>query len=142
MAFNFHEDLKRSARVRSSSDRNFGLVFAVFFALVGLWPLRARGQVRVPALAVAAIFFVLSLVRPRWLAPLNKAWAFVGLCLGRIVNPIVTAILFYLIFTPMGFISRLLGKDPLRLKPAPAAASYWIARNPPGPQPETMAKQF
>ena len=142
MAWNFHEDLKRSARVRSSSNRSFGLVFAAFFALVGLWPLHVRGQVRVPALAVAGVFLMVALVRPAWLAPLNKAWAFLGLLLGRIVNPIVTAILFYLVFTPMGFISRLLGKDPLRLKPAPGAASYWIIRNPPGPQPETMAKQF
>jgi hypothetical protein len=142
MAWNFHEDLKRSARVRTSSDRNFGLVFAVFFALVGLWPLHARGHARVPALVVAAVFLVVALVRPVWLGPLNKAWAFLGLLLGRIVNPIVTAVLFYLIFTPMGFMSRLLGKDPLRLKRAPGAASYWIIRNPPGPQPETMSKQF
>src|SRR5215469_14983419 len=121
MAFNFHEDLKRSARIRGSSDRNFGLVFAAFFALVGLWPLHARGPVRVPPLIVAGVFLVVALVRPQWLRPLNKVWTLVGLLLGRIVNPIVTAILFYLVFTPMGFISRLLGKDPLRLKPAPAA---------------------
>src|SRR5260370_23832117 len=113
MAWNFHEDLKRSARVHGSSDRNFGLVFAAFFTLVGSWPLHARGHVRVPALVVAGVFLAVALIRPSWLAPLNKAWAFVGLLLGRIFNPIVTAVLFYRVLTPMGFISQLARQDAL-----------------------------
>jgi hypothetical protein len=65
-----------------------------------------------------------------------------GVVLGRIVNPIVTAILFFLVFTPAGLMARLLGKDPLRLKPAREADTYWISRHPPGPEPATMSKQF
>ncbi len=142
MALNFHEDLRRSAHTRSSSDRNFGLVFAAGFALLGLWPLLKRGTVRWPLLAVAAVFLLAALVRPGLLRPLNKAWTMLGLLLGRIVNPIMTAVLFFLVFTPAGIIGRMLGKDPLRLKRAPDQTSYWIVRNPPGPAPETMAKQF
>jgi hypothetical protein len=37
---------------------------------------------------------------------------------------------------------RALGKDPLRLRREPAAASYWIRREPPGPEPDTMKQQF
>jgi hypothetical protein len=65
-----------------------------------------------------------------------------GLLLGRIVNPVVTAVLFFLVFTPSGLISRLLGRDLLRLKPARETETYWITRHPPGPQSETMSKQF
>jgi len=142
MGLNFHEDLRRSAHTRSSSNRNFGLVFAAGFALLGLWPLLKRGPVRWPLLAVAGVVLVTALISPGLLGPLNKAWTMLGLLLGRIMNPIVTAILFFLVFTPAGIIGRLLGKDPLRLKRAPAADTYWIVRNPPGPAPDTMAKQF
>ena len=34
------------------------------------------------------------------------------------------------------------GKDLLRLKRDPAASSYWIPREPPGPPPETMRNQY
>jgi predicted membrane metal-binding protein len=142
MGLNFHEDLSRSAHVRSSSDRNFGLVFAAGFILLGLWPLLKRGSVRWPLLVVAAVFLSAAFIRPVLLRPLNKVWTKFGLLLGRLINPIMTALMFFLVFTPAGIISRLLGKDPLRLKWAPEAETYWIVRNPPGPAPETMAKQF
>ena len=142
MALNFYEDLKRSAEIKRSSDRQFGLVFAGAFTVIGLWPLRAGGQVRIPALAAAGVFLAIALIRPALLQPLNKAWSLLGLMMGRVVNPIVTALLFFIAFTPAGILSRLLGKDPLRLKPEPEAKTYWILRQPPGPQPETMSKQF
>ena len=65
-----------------------------------------------------------------------------GLLLQRVVNPIVMALLFYGTVLPTGLIMRMMGKDLLRLKRQPDAASYWIARVPPGPSPETMKDQF
>ncbi len=61
--------------------------------------------------------------------------------LSRIVNPVVIGLLFFLVLTPMGFLLRLFGKDPLKLKPD-SGPSYWILRNPPGPAPRTMNQQF
>jgi hypothetical protein len=69
-------------------------------------------------------------------------WTALGLLMGRLVNPVVTAILFYIVITPVGLIARLLGKDLLRLKLVPGADSYWIRRMPPGPAPASMNKQF
>jgi hypothetical protein len=59
-----------------------------------------------------------------------------------VVNPIILGILFYLVFTPLGWVLRRMGKDFLRLRPAPEASTYWIPRLPPGPPPETMSRQF
>ena len=56
-----------------------------------------------------------------------------GFLIGKIVNPIVMALLFFSTITPVGFLMRLFGKDPLRLRRDPAAASYWIEREPSGP---------
>lgn len=139
---NFHEDLKRSTDARGSSDRKFGLVFAAFFLVVGLWPVHSGGRIRVSAVALACVFLAVAGFRPTIIHPLNWVWTKLGLLLGRIVNPVVTAILFFLVFTPVGLVARLRHKDPLRLKPAPGADTYWITRTPPGPQPGTMSKQF
>jgi len=43
---------------------------------------------------------------------------------------------------PTGLIMRLFGKDPLRLRFDAEAKSYWIQREPPGPEPDSMRNQF
>ncbi len=142
MGQNFHEDLGRAAHVRSSSDRQFGLVIAAALALFGLLPLRSGGHVRMPLLALAGVFLLAALVWPAGLHPLNRVWTGLGLLMGRLVNPIVTAVLFYVVITPVGLIAKLMGSDLLRLKLLPAADTYWIHRTPPGPPPASMTKQF
>ena len=137
-----HEDLSRQHEVKSSSERAFGFVFAVVFALVGLWPLAQGGALRLWALAVGAVFLVLALVWTAPLRPLNRLWTRLGLLLHAIVSPVVMGLLFFGTVLPIGLILRLSGKDLLNLRRDPAARSYWIERKPPGPQPETMIHQF
>ena len=139
---NTHEELTRKHTVRGSSNRSFGLVFGAFFALVGLVPLWKHHSPRAWALALSALFLVVAIVRPAWLDPLNQGWIKLGLLLGRIVNPIVMGLLFFIVVVPTALIFRVLGKDPLRLSFDTAVASYWIERRPPGPAPQTMANQF
>ncbi len=137
-----HENFTSAEEVRASSDRTLGIVFAVFFALVALAPLLRRHAVRWWALPVSALFLIAALAAPKILAPLNRAWTALGRLLHAITNPIVLGIFFYLVFTPVGWILRLLGKDLLSLRRDPNAGSYWIPRDPPGPAPESMASQF
>jgi Saxitoxin biosynthesis operon protein SxtJ len=127
---------------RPSSNRTFGIVMAVFFVLVALLPLVRGHAVRRWALALSALFLLAALVAPKALAPLNRAWAALGTLLHAVINPIVLGILFYFVFTPFGWVLRRMGKDFLRLRPVPDAQTYWIARQPPGPPPESMARQF
>jgi len=137
-----HEDFKREETVRAGSERGFGVVFAVVFAVVGLWPLIAGGGVRTWALVVAALFAAAAAVAPAALRPFNRVWFLFGMALHKVVNPLVMAILFYLTVTPVALLMRLAGKDPLRLKFDRDADSYWIERRPAGPAPESMRHQF
>lgn len=137
-----HENLIREEHVEGSSDRTFGLVMAAAFVVVACWPLLSRAGVRWWAIAIAAVFAVLSLARPALLSGLNRQWMKLGLLLGKIVSPIALGVLFYAVLTPMGFVIRALGKDPLKLKFDPAAESYWQRRTPPGPPPDSMTNQF
>jgi hypothetical protein len=137
-----HERLSGHEAVKGSSDRSFGVVFAAVLTIIGRWPLLAGAGVRWWSLAIAAAFAAVALVRPGLLAPLNRLWLKFGLLLNRIVSPVVMALLFYLVITPLALIMRTLGKDPLRLKYDAKVSSYWILRAPPGPSPETIKNQF
>jgi hypothetical protein len=133
---------RRDEPVKTSSNRGFGLVFAAFFGLLsalGIW----HGTARWPIwLALACAALALALAAPRLLAPFNWAWTKLGLVLHRIISPIFLTILFYGCVMPIGYMMRLSGKNPLRLKYEPMAESYWITRSPPGPTPESFKNQF
>jgi hypothetical protein len=76
------------------------------------------------------------------MAPLNRAWTRLGLLLGAIVAPIVMGVIYFGLITPMALLARLLGKDFLRLKGDPEAATYWLPRQDPRPSPERLRDQF
>jgi hypothetical protein len=124
------------------SNRTFGVVFAVVFAVIALWPLLAGHAPRLWASVLAAAFLGVALFVPTLLAPLNRAWFHLGLALHRVINPVVMAVIYYGTVVPIGLILRARGKDPLRLKRDPEATTYWIARDPPGPPRGSMTKQF
>jgi len=137
-----HENFERPEDTKASSDRTFGLVFFVFFTLIGIAPLRHGAPLRVWALALAAAFLVSALCWTAPLKPLNRAWTKLGLLLHAVVNPLVMALLFYAVMTPFGIGMRVLGKRLLGVRRDPQAATYWIPHQPPGPPPETMKNQF
>ena len=140
--FGSHEFQPRTEVVKTSSDRSFGLVFAGFFALVGGLSVYSGGDRWPLWFALAAAFAGIAMAAPRTLAPLNWLWAKLGLLLHRIVSPVVLGLIFYACILPIGWLMRMSGKDPLRLRLEPGAQSYWIHRDPPGPAPDTFKNQF
>ena len=137
-----HEDYSREEEVKAGSDRSFGLVFAGFFAILGALSLWRHSQTWHYTLPLAAVFLVVALTYPRVLGPLNRLWLKFGLLLYKVMNPIVLGLLFFVTIMPIGLVMRAMGKDFLRLKREPDAKSYWIARTPPGPPPQSMKNQF
>ena len=128
--------------VKESSDRAFGFVFFLLFAIVGAWPLT---EVRDPnwwSIAAAAVFLVFAVAYPSALAPLNRLWARLGRILHKLTNPVLMGLIFYLTVTPTGLLLRLFGKDVLKTKWDSSATTYWITREPPGPPPNSMKNQF
>ena len=102
-----------------------------------------HGKATAPWLTgLAALFGAVTLLRPALLHPLNRAWMALAYVLNRVVSPIVLGILYYGMITPIGWIMRLRGRDPMRRRLEPAAATYWLPRQPPGPPPESLRDQF
>lgn len=128
--------------VAPASDRSFGLVFAAVFAIIAAWPLLAGQAPRFWLLGLSSLFVLVAWLVPWLLKPLNIVWARLGELLHRVVTPVIMGIVFFLTVLPTGLIMRALGRDLLRLKRDKCAATYWINRQPPGPAPQSMTRQF
>ena len=139
---NTHEDLSRRNEVRGPSDRSFGLTFSGIFGIVSLLPLLHGRSLRLWALTLAALLLLVSTLRPSVLHVANRLWMRFGLLLSGVVNPVVMGVLFYGIVTPIALVRRVSGRDPMKLRFDPQSPSYWVERTPPGPLPDTMARQF
>jgi hypothetical protein len=132
---------RRHETIVGPSNRSFGLLFTLVFAVVAAAPLWRGEPMRAWALAVAAGFAIAALAVPRVLAPLNRLWALVGVAMHRVVNPVVMAVLFYGAVTPFGLFFQARRKGlARRLRPDPAADTYWISRA--GQPASSMDRQF
>ena len=121
-----------------SSEKSFGVVFSIVFLIVALYPLINSEGLRIWALVVSIIFFLLAFLAPKILVLPNKLWFKFGLLIGSIVAPIVMAFVYFVSVVPTGLIMRLLGKDLLKQKLDKNAKSYWVKREPMG----SMKNQF
>jgi hypothetical protein len=137
-----HEAIAKSKVELKASDRSFGYLFAVVFAAIGVYGFWRGSETSYYFFTVAILFLSLAIIYPQCLRPLNKAWFLFGLLLHKIVNPLILGLLFYVTILPAGVIMRLLGKDLLNLKYDKDAKSYWIDREPPGPEPDSIKHQF
>jgi len=133
---------ERDEIIVGPSDRNFGFTMAAVFGLIGAWGLYKSSSHWPIWLGIAAVFAVVTLVRPQSLGPANRAWLKLGLLMYKVVNPVIMAILFFGAMLPIGLLMRMSGKDFLRLARDPSAPSYWLPRVDERPQSESMKQQF
>ena len=106
--------------------------------MISLWRGLERG---IWELGLAVALLAVATFAPGRLGPLNRAWAWIGRGLNRVVSPILIIVLFYGVVTPAGLTMRAVGKDPLRLRrdPESRATGSTAARD---PRPRTCAGNF
>lgn len=138
----FHEDFARKEETPGPSDRIFCFALAAGLAVLGLLPLLARRPVRWWALAISGALAAVGLLRPAVLSPVRWLLTRLALAVSAVVSTVVATLLFYLVVTPIGFLRRRKGRDPLGLRFDAGAASYWKQREPPEPASDTMPHQF
>jgi hypothetical protein len=128
--------------MRGNSNRSFGLLIgAVLLLVAGVHYWKERSDFFV-WLIVAVVFIAVSLLMPRTLAPLRRLWLKLGHLMSIVVSPIILMVMYVLAIVVTGVLIRLFGKDLLSLKRSPAENSYWIKRNPPGPELKSLVDQF
>lgn len=108
------------------AEREFGLIVGGVLVLLSAWWMY-RGKFPSVAhitLPLGAVLVLLGLVLPRVLVWPNKAWMALAEVLSFVSTRIILAFVFFLVVTPIGFIKRLFGWDPLHRRAA-ASDSYW-----------------
>lgn len=63
-----------------------------------------------------------------FLLKIKKIWLVTGNILGWMMTRVILVAVFYLIVTPIGFISRLLGNNLLNLKINTKESTYWLSK--------------
>jgi hypothetical protein len=105
------------ARQPARPERSFGVSVGGVLVLIGAG-LAWRG--RVPAgeatAVVGAVLVVAGVLRPALLSVPSAIWWRVALILGWVNARIILTVAFALVLTPIGWIWRLTGRDPLGRK--------------------------
>ena len=124
-------NFQKNSEIGLGSNKSFGIVFAIVFLIVALYPLLNSEGLRIWALIVSAVFLLLVFIAPKTLSLPNRLWFKFGILLGAIVAPIVMTLVYFITVLPIGLIMRFLGKDLLKQKLDKNVKSYWIERNEP-----------
>lgn len=128
-------------------DRSFGLLFGAIFAIFAAVAWRKHwllfGFPAWPVCAVTAfIFGTLAWLLPTLLHPLNALWFKLAMLMSKLIEPIVMSVVFLGVLTPLAVLKRLFSKPSLALSYDTSASSYWIKRDPPGPDSKNFHEQF
>ncbi len=96
----------------------------------------------VPTAVISAFFFIMAFLAPLALKPVYIAWMRFAYVLGWVNTRLILAIMFYLVFTPIGLALRLLRKDLLERKIGEGELSYWKKKETLGSNPLQYERQF
>jgi hypothetical protein len=62
--------------------------------------------------------------------------------IGFVVSHVILALVYYLVFTPVGLAMRIFRYDPMNRRFDDAAQSYWVVRDPAATPPKRYFRQF
>ena len=129
--------MKNLINIKRKDNITFGILFFILFLIIGLYPLKSEGLIRIWSVVLSLVFLIITIIRPNLFTFINKLWIQFGILLGKIISPLVMGLVFFFVVTPIGILVRMLKKDVMGLKRG--ALSYWINRE---DKLQSMKKQF
>ena len=129
--------MKKLNKTCKKNNISFGVVFFIFFLIIGLYPLISKELIRIWSIILSLVFLIVTIIKPNLFTFLNKLWIKFGNLLGKIISPIIMILIFFFVVTPVGILVKILKKDAMGLKKE--KSSYWINRN---DKFQSMKKQF
>jgi hypothetical protein len=112
--------------------RQFSALWIVFFGGMALWR-GWHGQTGPWTTTLAAVALGVGgagLVLPAIVRPIYTGWMIAAFPIGWTVSRLTLGAVFYVVFTPVGLVFRLFGRDSLFLRKR-QPASYWMPKPPP-----------
>lgn len=122
--------------------RNFGITVGLVLIVISaflFWKSKDSFEI---ILVSGLALLVLGLMIPVVLKPVYWVWMVFGAVLGWIMTRVILSVLFYLVITPIGIVSRLSRNKFLDLNWHEAEDSYWNVRNPGRRNNEDYEEQF
>ena len=114
--------------VTDAQARKSALLVAAVLLAVAAWNLyRGRTTVVVIFGALGGGLVVAGLLVPVAARAFHVAWMRFAVALGHVNSRILLTLVYYLVVTPYGIVSRLVRRDPLRRR-GRAEESYWVER--------------
>tara|TARA_B110000259_G_C13991229_1_gene392568 strand:+ start:1276 stop:1671 length:396 start_codon:yes stop_codon:yes gene_type:complete len=113
--------------IKNPSNKKFGFFFSFIFFIFGAY-FYDNHLVSYTFLILSFLFSIVAVFKSNLLSPLNKTWMHLGLLIGKVVSPIVLALIFFGLFTPISFFMLLLKRDELNIRPN-TKKSYWKYRD-------------
>ena len=110
-----------------TQSRKFGLTVGAAFLVLGgilLWRQRESGAAITGA--IGALLILLGAVAPGVLVPVERAWMKLSHLMSAITTPIIMAVIYFLVLTPIAMLMRALGRNPLR-HPG-SDKTLWVSR--------------
>ena len=135
------EDI-RNIRSEKRDLRKFGITIGIILVMIAgflFWKEKESFQI---FLTVGVILCVLGFTVPVVLKPIYWIWMIFATILGWIMTRVILSLLYYVIFTPIGLISRLFGKQFIELKWDKTDSTYWNYRARDVFEKEKFEKQF
>tara|TARA_B100001250_G_C19221359_1_gene538049 strand:+ start:95 stop:487 length:393 start_codon:yes stop_codon:yes gene_type:complete len=116
--------------VKVSSNKSFGIVFSIFFALVAIYVFFKSANISFVLIFLSIIFLALGLIDSKILTPFNILWFKFGILLSKIISPIIMMLIFFIVVTPLALLAKLVKKDFLELdkEENKKKLSYWLEK--------------
>jgi hypothetical protein len=120
--------------------RQFAALWIAFFGGFALWQSLVHGNNTLAAVfaGLALTIGPLGLLRPEWLRPVYVTWMVLAFPIGWTVSQMIVGVMFYAVFTPIGLVFRLFGRDQLGLRRDPGRGTFWT----PKPSPKDLRRYF
>jgi hypothetical protein len=116
-----------SARLTAREGRRFGLTVGgafLFFAGITWW--RGHETATMVLGALGGALALAGLVLPTHLGPVERAWMALAHAISRVTTPIVMAVMYFVVLTPVGLLRRRFASNPVQHQEGPAG--FWKQR--------------
>lgn len=121
-------DVRGKKAVTDAQARKTALVVAAVLFGIAAWNFY-KGRMTVVAIfgGLTLVLVIMGFLIPALARRFHVLWMTLAAALGYINSRVLLSLIFYLVFAPYGFVSRLFKRDPLRRRGA-ATESYWTPR--------------
>jgi RsiW-degrading membrane proteinase PrsW (M82 family) len=110
--------------------RQFAVLWILFFlAIAGMEEFQENRRTIAILLAIVAVSIgPIGLAYPRAIRPIYVGWMKLAYPISWVVSHLIFGIVFFVLFTPIALVFRIMGRDVLKVHPPVAGSTYWTPK--------------